>query len=77
VKSQSRRLSEERKYQDADGRLLLAGVLHVLIFDPEYGGSTFPRNVDELLPNYTALHLEDSSLHLIIYVFCAIVYNIQ
>jgi hypothetical protein len=22
--------------------------------DPEYGGSMFPRNVDELLSNYTA-----------------------
>jgi hypothetical protein len=33
--------------------LLLAGYVLGLLFDPEDGDSTFPRNVNQLLPDYT------------------------
>jgi hypothetical protein len=36
--------------------LLLAFGLLGLIFDPEDGGSTFLRNISELLPEHTASH---------------------
>jgi hypothetical protein len=37
--------------------LLLTGYLLGLLFDPEYGGSTFLRNIGELLPHYAPSHL--------------------
>jgi ABC-type iron transport system FetAB permease component len=37
-------------------RLLLVGFLLDVLFDLEYGGSTFLRNVGRLLRNYTALY---------------------
>jgi hypothetical protein len=42
--------------------LLLAGFLLNLLLDPEDGDSTFPRNVCELLPGYSALHSRNSAL---------------
>jgi hypothetical protein len=36
--------------------LRLAGCLLGLLFDSEYGGSTFLRNVRELVPDFTASH---------------------
>jgi hypothetical protein len=41
---------------DVEGHLILAGYLLGLFLDPEDGGSTFLRNVSELLSNYTVLH---------------------
>jgi hypothetical protein len=41
---------------------LLSGCLLVLLFDPEDGGSTFLRNVVELLLDYTCHIPDDSTL---------------
>jgi hypothetical protein len=35
----------------------ITGFLHGLLLDPKDGNSAFVRNVSELLPDYTALHL--------------------
>jgi hypothetical protein len=42
---------------------LLDACLHDLLFDPEEEGSTFLRNVDEHLPDYTRSIAEDNTLH--------------
>jgi hypothetical protein len=37
-------------------RLLLAGFLFGILFDPEDGGIAFLRSVGGLVPNYTTFH---------------------
>jgi hypothetical protein len=45
------------RVEDCEFCLLLAGCLVLLLSNPEDGGSMLLRNVCELLPDYTALHL--------------------
>jgi hypothetical protein len=43
-------------------KAVLVDFLHGLLFNPEDGGSMFLQNVYGLLPDYTALMPEDSTL---------------
>jgi hypothetical protein len=53
---QGRRVNQARNQQEAGGKRGSAGFLLDLLFYPEDGGSTFLRNVSELLLDYAAFY---------------------
>jgi hypothetical protein len=64
--------------ENLQSKLAFSGLLLVLFLDSENGGSTFLRNVGELLPYYTTLHprrLESSFTAIVYIVFTLVIFR--